>query len=308
MAVTVYRSTDSSAPTLSGTAGDLVNVLDKCLVAGYGSKTAAGWTKPFTGTNAAVFRMGGGNQFYLDVNDNAPGAATGQEARLRGYETMTAVATGTNAFPTAAQLASGIVIRKSAAASGTTRVWTLIADDRTFYLLIQAGDSAGVWYGFTFGDFYSFVTGTDNYRTLIIGRNAENTSSAANEQFDKTISGTGHYWARSHTGLGGSGPFLIDLASPRAGQSGTFFGSIPFPNGPDGNIWLAPGMMVDNSTPHVRGKLRGFVWFLHALSSFADQDTVTGAGVYAGHTFLLFKTSANGGVFTFDITGPWDTN
>src|SRR5262245_26448894 len=134
MAVTVYRSTDSSAPTLSGTAGDLVNVLDKCLVAGYGSKTAAGWSKPFTGTNAAVFRMGGGNQFYLDVNDNGPGAGTGQEARVRGYETMTAVATGTGPFPTVAQLAAGIIVRKSAALSGTTRAWVMVADDRSFYL------------------------------------------------------------------------------------------------------------------------------------------------------------------------------
>src|SRR4029077_17944641 len=158
---------------LSGTAGDLVNVLDKCLVAGYGSKTGAGWSKPFTGTNAAVFRQGAGNQMYLDVNDNSPGAATAQEARVRGYETMSAVATGTGPFPTVAQSANGLFVRKSAAASGTARVWCVIADDRTFYLLIQSGDVAGQWYGVAFGDYYSFVTGTDNYRTMIIARNLE---------------------------------------------------------------------------------------------------------------------------------------
>src|SRR4051812_21450587 len=174
MPVTVYRSTDPSAPVLDGLAGSLVNLLDKCLVAGYGAKAAAGWTKPFTGTNTAVFRQGGGNSFYLDVADNGPGVATTQEARLRGYEAMTAVATGTGPFPTVALAANGLFIRKSAAAAATARVWTLIADDRTFYLFIQSGDVAGQWWGFNFGDFYSYVTGTDNYRTMIIGRATEN--------------------------------------------------------------------------------------------------------------------------------------
>jgi len=39
MTVRVYRSGDFGAPTLSGTAGDLINVLDACLVNGYGSQT-----------------------------------------------------------------------------------------------------------------------------------------------------------------------------------------------------------------------------------------------------------------------------
>ena len=67
MTVRLYRSTDGSAPTLSGTAGDLINLLDKCLVSGYGSSTAAGWTKPYTSTNAAAFRPGLGLQYYINI-------------------------------------------------------------------------------------------------------------------------------------------------------------------------------------------------------------------------------------------------
>jgi hypothetical protein len=44
MTVRIYRSTDGSAPVLTGQAGKLTDLLDAILVNGYGSKTAAGWT------------------------------------------------------------------------------------------------------------------------------------------------------------------------------------------------------------------------------------------------------------------------
>ena len=40
MAVTIYTSDDAGAPVLDGTNGSLINLLDKCLVTGYGSKAA----------------------------------------------------------------------------------------------------------------------------------------------------------------------------------------------------------------------------------------------------------------------------
>ena len=50
MTVTVYRSTDASAPVLTGVAGAMKAVLDACLVNGYGAKAAAGWSAPFSAT------------------------------------------------------------------------------------------------------------------------------------------------------------------------------------------------------------------------------------------------------------------
>lgn len=47
MAVNVYRSSDSNAPTLSGVAGSLNDVLTACLVNGYGSVFAAGPSMTF---------------------------------------------------------------------------------------------------------------------------------------------------------------------------------------------------------------------------------------------------------------------
>ena len=43
MTVRIYSSSDAGAPVLRGnTPGDLINLLEKCLVTGYGSKAGAG--------------------------------------------------------------------------------------------------------------------------------------------------------------------------------------------------------------------------------------------------------------------------
>src|SRR5574337_1555206 len=97
MTVNVYRSSDASAPVLTGQAGSLITVLDACLISGYGSKSPAGWVKPYSGTNLAAYRAATGNQFYFRVDDSGT-----VEARISGYETMSDVNTGTGQFPTTA--------------------------------------------------------------------------------------------------------------------------------------------------------------------------------------------------------------
>lgn len=318
MAVTVYRSTDSGAPVLSGTVGALVALLDACLVTGYGSKTAAGWSKPFTGTNAAVFRPGSGVRHYLDVNDNGPGSGGAQEARLRGYETMTAVATGTGPFPLLA-VTQGVVAHKSQTANATTRAWIMVADDRTFYLFMN-GDGATLYSGLVGGEFYSLLAGTDNYRTCVIGGTAETAgtvSSGTTHPLDThalASGGTtqnGHYVARAYTGLGGAAAFakLGDASMSFQGGSTSplLGGTMAIPNPVDGLVWIAPVWVAGVTPLHIRGRMRGFMHFLHT-TSFADQDTIAGTGIYAGRTFLLLRQGHNGGVYCLDITGPWDAN
>lgn len=115
MTMRVYRSSDASAPALRGnTPGDLINVLDKCLVTGYGSLAGAGWTKPFTGTNLAVFRQGAGsNGMYLRVDDTSS-AAGSRSARVVGYEVMSDVNNGTpQSFPTAVQYSGGLYVHEA---------------------------------------------------------------------------------------------------------------------------------------------------------------------------------------------------
>jgi hypothetical protein len=147
MTVRVYRSTDASAPVLTGQVGSLIALLDAVLVNGYGALSAAGWTKSFSTTNKAAYRQNatGANNtaapMYLYVDDTGPGAGAAREARACGFETMSAITpTGTGQFPTAALSTIGVgtvVIRKSVSADAVARPWTIVANGQTIYLFMR---------------------------------------------------------------------------------------------------------------------------------------------------------------------------
>jgi hypothetical protein len=71
---TIYRYTDTSAPTVNGTAGSLITLLQACLVTGYGSKSGAGWTAQGWNTSTqAAWKMGtvgSGSSGGSDPNQN----------------------------------------------------------------------------------------------------------------------------------------------------------------------------------------------------------------------------------------------
>ncbi len=328
----VYRSTDASAPTLSGTAGDLVNLLDKCLVAGYGSQSAAGWTKPYTATNRAVFRQGGGNQFYLWVNDDATThPVTAKDATLRGWEVLGSIpseivdGTHTGPFPDLTQRSSTapIAMRKSATADATTRSWIVVADDRTVYVFIATGDVAGGRYcAFMFGDFYSLLSG-DGYRTALIGRTTDASTYAAADDMLAVSSAAGsfaglasHYFARGYTGTGGSincakqtDTGLLSTGAPVTLGAGV----MAYPNPTDGGIVISRVFIQEPTTGGVnsrRGWMRGFWAFGHAIANVVDGDTFTGTGDLAGRTFLVIKSSngANLGLYVIETSNTWDTS
>jgi hypothetical protein len=223
MTVRVYRSSDGSAPTLTGATGSLVALLDAILVNGYGAQAAAGWTIAYTATNKRAYQQNttGSNLptgAFLYVDDAGPGAGGAREARACGFETMSAITpVGTGQFPTSSQSSIGfgaLVIRKSTTADSTARAWTCIANGQTIYLFIETGDYINpvMALPFVFGDFFSYRSG-DHYAICIVGRTAENTNSPVNEPFQAFYAITsaylantiiGHYVARSWTGVGGS--------------------------------------------------------------------------------------------------------
>lgn len=60
--VSVYRSTDASAPILDKTAGCVANIIKACLVTGYGATAGAGWTMSHEdlATHTKVFDINNG--------------------------------------------------------------------------------------------------------------------------------------------------------------------------------------------------------------------------------------------------------
>jgi len=280
-----------------------------------------GWVVQYSGTNQLSFQQGGGNLFFLDINDNGPGVGTGKEARAFGWETMSAVGTGTGQHPTAAQLASGIPIRKSATLDTTARTWIMIADDRTVMFFVITGDTAGVYNSHYWGDFYSYIP-NDNFRTFHAGKANENNGTAADYLVQQLVSSgslafaiTGNYVVRAFTGLGGSLNVGKTSSGALTASSVGFLGQVQFPNGADGGLYLSPLQIHEPNTATIRGRLRGLYVPLHAFASFADGDTIAGTGVYAGKTFLFIKqvNAYNGGapqagVACIETSDTWDTN
>lgn len=123
-----FHSGMSGAPALTGQVGRLIQVLDWALVG------KGGWTKPFTGTNLAVYRSDSGNRMFLRVEDTV---AT--YTRLRAYRNMTTVSAGTNQFPTSTQAGSVNTwgIRKAfTAGSNPQRYWG-VRTNRMIILVVE---------------------------------------------------------------------------------------------------------------------------------------------------------------------------
>lgn len=295
---------------------------------GTNTKASAGWTKPFSGPTAysqAVYQQPAGCGFYLQVDDNGPGAGMGAEARTFGFETMSAWNTGSGQFPTVAQNAGGAVSRKVYwSARDVVRPWLLIADDRTFYLFILTGDTAD-YIGYAFGDFYSFNS-ADPYKCLVIGKNAESGTTQSSHPFAQQIysqtsgvmSGGGHWLARNFAGIGGPTAFTKVGDYGLSGGS-NLTGTMAFPNPSDGGLYISPLRVTDGSTPAVnisgnpnlRGRMRGLWHAPYAPASFADGDTFQGSGELAGRNFMVVKpvlgVSTNSAYVILETTA-WDTS
>ena len=318
MTVQIYKSTDGSAPVLSGVVGGLVALLDACLVTGYGAKAAAGWTKPYTSTNRAVFRMATGSGrtgFYLNVDDN--GTTTAKEAYMTGFQTMSAYNTGTGQFPTSGQInigsapAGSVVCRKSTTADSTARAWTLVADESCFYLFAETGDFTNpvLTMSFFFGDIFSLAGSADLYKCLIIGRNNTNSALSGPECFDclnlnMTTTIAGHFMASNSQGIGVSQtcgkvsdimkagylsgvPVASGTGSQGSTTSGfatTYLSSIPFPNPTDGGLLLAPIWITHNN--QVRGYMKG-LWMPCQYRTANHGDVISGTGAMAGKTLQM---------------------
>lgn len=166
-----YASTDTGAPVLTGEAGTLANVLQKCLVDGYGSKVAAGWSLAFSGANKIALRnslAAGGTGHYFRILDDASGAEGVRVAWMRGHVDMSDVDTpvGSDVIPNVSSYPDGGHIAKSESADATARTWRVWADELTCWLWVKVGnDNECILAGF--GDIDSFFA-VDSYRSFVV--------------------------------------------------------------------------------------------------------------------------------------------
>jgi hypothetical protein len=284
-----------------------------CKVAG------AGWTKDFTATNLAAYRGPvGTTRYFLRVNDTF-----GNLARVRGYESMTAISTGTGLFPTVAQFAGdGLVWWKSDASTSATRPWTLFTDGKCIHLVHHHNATSTYISLDTFGDIKSYRSG-DVHNCILIGSenttNAVTTNSAPGACYSLSLgsNSAGVFMARDYFGEGGSfAPQKIVNGSFNSQITSTFtnnvFGSrgVRFPNPADGGLVVSK---IFIGTPEVlRGELPGVLCPMH-FRPFSEEFRFDGQGELLGDSYMAVNVASgsaaspgSAGQVLFKVTGNWD--
>ena len=280
-----------------------------------------GWTREFNTTNIEVFRSPNvaGSRHYLRVAD------TGDvNARVRVYESMTDVNTGTNEFPTDAQTSGGGYWPKSQQANATAVHWALVGDDRTFYLLHRyffALYASQAYANFiAFGDFESLVPG-DGYSSFLVCAPAglEGQSPAGSTYADiGTVVVSGNptdntnnlFLSRAYTGLGVSTRAQRRALFPNVSTSTSLWPSgqstgIQYPNGADSSLMVNRIAITEPAARTLRGYFRGQYVTPQAVgpSVFAQGEEVSAVAGLSGRTLRAFNSYD--GCYFIDCTGPW---
>jgi hypothetical protein len=305
MAYTIYRSTDSGAPVLTGNTASLIPLLDAILVNGYGSKPPAGWTKPFSGTDKAVYRNAATAiaRSYFRVVDPAPN----NSARVRGYDTMTDVDTGTGPFPLPSDITGdGMAIRKSSDGSGTARAWIAAADERTLVLFVQFDGT--YWETYYLGDGIPDNSYNTNF-SILAAREFDTLYPATLTMYSgpptnptavKGIYIKGYYgFVAAKICRLFSGPGLYHSVYGTGGMV-NLGGILAMPN--DSSIYLfqPPLAFYDGVAYWLRQGLYRFIYVpAHPPATFNHGDTFNGVGALSGKSFEIIKpvltNSGNGG-------------
>ena len=268
------------------------------------------------------------NQFYLRIVETGASAGGLKEVVATGFETMTDASTGTGQFPTSAQNGNnGVIWTKSITADSTVRAWTLIGDDKTFYLLMANGTRTTA---FGFGHLITVKPG-DGYNTFIGGQNTANSSLPGELTFSGQSSFSspsvgGVYLARSYSQFGVSVPaFNTSYNSTKPpyqpwNMSDGPYGNVgpPCPSPVDFGYIFLQIFMGETSAGVLRGRLPGWyhLWsvgsgYLSMNTPFANYDEITSISNMPNAKLVNLTCEQyqpngyHGGKIFIDFVGPW---
>lgn len=282
---------------------DCPGVADGTITGATIKRAGAGWGKPFSGTNLAVYQSlaSDSTQLYLRVDDT-----DARFTRVRGYETMSDVSTGVGPFPTLVQHTETFWNWiKSDVINATARDWVVVADNRFMWVLIKASGSS--LYGripHYFGDPIPFDP-LDKYCCVITASNSTQPTGANHPcaQVAAMSNDYGRYYARNYEGT--SGPIKhVAFSVLSAVWSGEINAASAIPGSirVAGPVFLAAGTATNTG---FRAKLPGVLPTLEKpefadLSVHEKDDKAILAVAIVGRGGL-----DNRAVSLFDISGPW---
>lgn len=282
----------------------------------------AGWEKVYAGTNKAVYRSTDvtGARFYLRIDDS-----NGLFARVRGYETMSDIDTGTGMFPLDSQISGGWYWHKAASSNANAVPYLLAADAKQVLQAIAYGVSNDAAYAMTgvfgFGEGVHLNPAGDAFATVLSGSASSNSSlqygALSGAKSDSNGSYGGAVFARGWQGLGGS---IFARPVPEGGDLMVFsgadntLGAAPSPI--DGSVKMVRMLLKEQGTPGLLRSVTPGCYFVPQkldnmlyAAQFALHD---GGGALAGRKFAaIFLGSAGSpgdarfGTAFVDVTGPW---
>lgn len=301
MSFYAFTSADSGAPSLSGTNGAGITLLDWILV------TKGGWTKVYSGTNKGVYRAPSGNQFVLRAVHDSAVSGNAQRMTVRAAESASDVDTLTDPFPTAAlESDTEAAWTMSTAASATTRSYFGIVSDTFVWLAVLANGDNSCFVGF-FGDQVPTIA-TDAYCTAItvngqVANSAThffNMPSALPSAMQPRM-----YWARDVNGNAKStygGPGRQNAQSAFGDLSTTHSGAVAAPHPKDGKYHRRRVHALcygGNSSASGTYAMPVRAWWpqlwdpMHASSAIASGDVFSDTAYNASATFKLMASNAS---------------
>lgn len=277
------------------------------------------WSKVYAGTNKAVYRsthvQSAGH--YLRIDDT--GTTT---ARVRGYESMTDVDTGTGPFPTDAQMSGGGYLWKSTGANTNAVKYRIFADERFVIIAISAGVQTNATFTGApargFGDPLALAPAGDAWVTLLSAAGSNSGAAGWGSLSAPNSSGASGFCVcpRAVSGLGSA--VLLERRAFTSGGSSAYSGVDDFlgvaPSEVDGQIKTSRiyAREVASGKPP-RAVIPGVFHIPQSgiLSLLAEGDVLTGSGDLAGRRLMAIGDTAAAGfvapvaMYLVDITGPW---
>lgn len=272
-----------------------------------------GWTRlPFSTAQKAAYQpaLPYCQQILRVWDDNTvPTTANGRWAKLRGYETMTDIDTGTGLFPTTVQVPNGLSFNKSSTSDATARAWWFAGDAGLFYAGVAWLVTSPTFFAPTiYGDTGSLRVG-DSFCSVLMGTEADTlpTSTGTSNNIctlaQYNAVQAGKYYARSYLQIGTSvaaGMIGDNGIATSIGQSGLIY-----PHPPNNGLLLATVGVVESNIVRCRA-LPGFFQPLH-VTPLNYRDTRNDFIDLPGRTLIALDSAVGSSraQFMFDITGPW---
>jgi hypothetical protein len=228
---------------------------------------------------------------------------------------MSDVDTGTEAVPTAAQIAAGIIWRKSTTLDATARAWNIVSDGSFFVFCARYNPSYVYGDMFFFGDLANPLKTADAFHCLIRGCFLE--GGAIQNPYSSTYHSTGfndisttragNYLAKGHGQIGD--PVLVGYIGYSAATSNWGSSSGATAPRPTDNRQMFAEVSV-NEVAVDRGILPGVYQPVSALYGSAGQviDAVLEDGSMKSLILLpvvTYSGTAGEGRAAVDISGPW---